>query len=145
MVWGLVLDLTDFTCPDEFASILVQESLILTLVAEGNWIRILKKKSTEKSHSFWLLWWSQTSRLLLHGSLNGLNGPFYSLLPWGVLAESVVFKVFAGILRFSKRSQKPLVVCESHGEDLPFLHKRWPPWTFQEDSYCILNSNRSQY
>lgn len=85
MVWGLVLDLTDFTCPDEFTSIFVQESLILTLVAEGNWIRILKKKkkSTEKYHSFCLLWWSQTSRFLLQGSLNGLNGPFYSLLPWG--------------------------------------------------------------
>lgn len=47
MVWGLVLNLTDFTCPDEFASIFVQESLILTLVAEGNWIRILKKKKNQ--------------------------------------------------------------------------------------------------
>lgn len=35
------------TCPNEFTSIFVQESLILTLGAEGNWIRIfffLKKK-----------------------------------------------------------------------------------------------------
>lgn len=32
------------TCPNEFTSIFVQESLILALGAEGNWIRILKKK-----------------------------------------------------------------------------------------------------
>lgn len=41
MVWGLVLNLTDLACPNEFTSIFVQESLILTLGAEGNWIRIL--------------------------------------------------------------------------------------------------------
>lgn len=47
MVWGLVLDLTDFTCPNELTSIFVQESFILPLGAEGNWIRILKKINRE--------------------------------------------------------------------------------------------------
>lgn len=72
------------TCPNEFTSIFVQESLILTLGAEGNWIRIffLKKKSQQRGtiHS-----------AFCHGGLRQLdscckgvlmvNGPFCALLP----------------------------------------------------------------
>lgn len=83
MVWGLVLDLTDFACPDEFTSIFGQESLILTLVAESNWIRILRKNQLRSTIHPASCGGLRQAGSCCKGGLTGLNGPFYSLLPWG--------------------------------------------------------------
>ena len=97
MVWGLVLNWTDFTCPNEFTSIFVQESLILTLGAEGNWIRIvLKKKKVNREVPFILfpvvvsdnqILVTEESRVSMVLSMD--------FFPGGVLAESVVFLIFS--------------------------------------------------
>lgn len=86
------------TCPNEFTSIFVQESLILALGAEGNWIRIFKKKkSTERYHSYCLLpWWSQTTRFLLQGNFNG-QWSFLCTSSLRVLAKTVVFNFFVRV------------------------------------------------
>lgn len=95
MVWGLVLNLTDFTCPDEFASIFVQESLILTLVAEGNWIRILKKKKINWEVPFILAPVVVSDKqTLVAGESSWSQWSFLFTSSLGVLAESVVFNFF---------------------------------------------------
>lgn len=97
MVCGLVLNWTDFTCPNEFTSIFVQESLILTLGAEGNWIRIvLKKKKVNREVPFILfpVVVSDNQILVTEESMVSmvLSMDFF---PGGVLAESVVFLIFS--------------------------------------------------
>lgn len=101
MVWGLVLNLTDFTCPDEFASIFVQESLILTLVAEGNWIRILKKKKINWEVPFILAPVVVSDKqTLVAGESSWSQWSFLFTSSLGVLAESVVFNFFFFLLEY---------------------------------------------
>lgn len=76
------MDLTNFTCPNEFTSIFVQGSLILTLGAEGNRIRNLKKINRELPFILPPVMVPDKQILVAGESHNGLNGPFYALLPW---------------------------------------------------------------
>lgn len=105
------------TCPNEFTSIFVQESLILTLGAKGNWIRnfFFFKKATERYHSFCLLpWWSQTTRFLLQGKFNG-QWSFLGTSSLRVLAKTVVFNFFVSVsMPIPKKRSKFLVICESY-------------------------------